>query len=89
MLNWYRDVFRHMPKMPRVPRVRVPNLMMWGMKDVALSHSMARPSLDYVDEGNLILFPEDTHWVKHDEAEAVNHYLLDFIFDKASKVPIR
>jgi pimeloyl-ACP methyl ester carboxylesterase len=89
MLNWYRAVIRHMPKMPRDPRVRVPTLMMWGMKDVALSHRMARPSMDYVDEGNLILFPEATHWVQHDEAEAVNHYLLDFIFDKASKVPIR
>ncbi|MEP0807499.1 MAG: alpha/beta hydrolase [Chloroflexota bacterium] len=89
MLNWYRAVIRHMPKLPRDPRVRVPTLMMWGMKDVALSHRMARPSMDYVDEGNLILFPEATHWVQHDEAEAVNHYLLDFIFDKASKVPIR
>lgn len=89
MLNWYRAVIRHMPKMPRDPRVRVPTLMMWGMKDVALSHRMARPSMDYVDEGNLILFPEATHWVQHDEAEAVNHYLLDFIFDTASKVPIR
>lgn len=89
MVNWYRAVIRHMPKLPREPRVRVRTLMMWGMKDFALSHRMARPSMDYVDEGNLILFPEATHWVQHDEAEAVNHYLLDFIFDKASKVPIR
>ncbi len=89
MLNWYRALFRHMPQLPREPRVRVPTLMMWGMKDAALSHRMARPSMDYVDEGSLILFPEATHWVQHDEAEAVNHYLLDFIFDKASKTPIR
>jgi pimeloyl-ACP methyl ester carboxylesterase len=89
MLNWYRAVIRHMPKLPKEPRVRVPTLMMWGVKDVALSHRMARPSMDYVEEGNLILFPEATHWVQRDEAEAVNHYLVDFIFDKASQIPIR
>lgn len=89
MLNWYRALFRHMPKLPKDPRVKVQTLMMWGVKDFALSYRMARPSMDYVDDGKLIFFPEATHWVQHDEAEAVNDYLLDFIFDKASKVPIR
>ncbi len=89
MLNWYRAVIRHMPALPKEPRVKVRTLMMWGMKDFALSHRMARPSMDYVDEGNLIFFPEATHWVQHDEAEAVNHYLVDFIFDKASRIPVK
>jgi len=61
-------------------RVKVPTLMMWGIKDTALTHRMARPSMDFVDEGNLILFPEATHWVHLDAAEEVNHYLIDFIF---------
>lgn len=89
MINWYRAVIRHMPKLPQNPRVKVSTLMMWGMKDVALTHRMARPSMDYVDEGNLILFPEATHWVHLDAAEEVNHYLVDFIFDKASQIPVR
>ena len=89
MLNWYRAAFRHTPKFPKDFRIKVPTLMMWGMKDFALSHRMARPSMDYVDEGNLILFPEATHWVQHDAAEEVNHYLLDFIFDKASQIAIK
>ena len=50
---------------------------------------MARPSMDYVDEGNLIFFPEATHWVQHDAAAEVNHYLVDFIFDKASQIAVR
>ncbi|HLP80494.1 MAG TPA: hypothetical protein VK141_00705, partial [Nitrosomonas sp.] len=45
MINWYRAVVRHMPKLPKDPRIKVPTLMMWGMKDVALSHRMARPSM--------------------------------------------
>jgi pimeloyl-ACP methyl ester carboxylesterase len=67
----------------------VPTLMMWGMKDFALTHRMARPSMDYVDDRNLILFPEATHWVQHDAADEVNHYLVDFIFDTVSRIPVR
>jgi pimeloyl-ACP methyl ester carboxylesterase len=89
MINWYRALIRHTPKLLQDPRIKVPTLMMWGMKDFALSHRMARPSMDYVDEGNLILFPEATHWVQHDAAEEVNHYLIDFIFDTASKIVVR
>jgi pimeloyl-ACP methyl ester carboxylesterase len=86
MINWYRAAMRHMPRLPGDARIKVPTLMMWGMKDFALTHRMARPSMDYVDEGNLILFPEATHWVHLDAAEEVNHYLVDFIFDKASQI---
>ena len=89
MINWYRAVMRYQPPMPKDPRVKVRTLMMWGMKDFALSHRMARPSMDYVDEGNLIFFPEATHWVQHDAAEEVNHYLVDFIFDRASQIVVR
>ena len=48
------------------------------MKDVALTYRMARPSMDYCDDGRLILFEEDTHWVQHDEAEEVNRLLIEF-----------
>jgi pimeloyl-ACP methyl ester carboxylesterase len=89
MINWYRAAMRFQPKMINDSRIKVPTLMMWGMKDFALSHRMARPSMDYVDEGNLILFPDATHWVQHDAAEEVNHYLVDFIFDKTNQQVIR
>ena len=89
MVNWYRAVIRHQPPMPQDIRVKVRTLMMWGMKDVALTHRMARPSMDYVDDGNLILFPEATHWVQHDAAEEVNHYLVDFILDSISRKVVK
>ncbi len=83
MINWYRAV-RYQNKLPKEMRIKVPTLMMWGMKDAALTHRMARPSMDYVEEGNLILFPKATHWVQHDAADEVNHYLIDFLLDKIS-----
>lgn len=84
MVNWYRAL-RYETKLPKEMRIKVPTLMMWGMKDFALSHRMARPSMDHVDQGNLIFFEDATHWVQHDAAEEVNHYLIDFLLDKKSK----
>jgi pimeloyl-ACP methyl ester carboxylesterase len=89
MINWYRAAVRHQLPVPKEPRIKVPTLMMWGMQDFALTHRMARPSMDYVDEGNLILFPEATHWVQRDAAEEVNHYLIDFLLDKISQQVMR
>lgn len=89
MINWYRAIMQYQPSLPADPRIKVPTLMMWGMKDFALSHRMARPSMDYVDEGNLIFFPDATHWVQLDATEEVNHYLMDFILEKASQIPVR
>jgi pimeloyl-ACP methyl ester carboxylesterase len=88
MINWYRAL-RYETKLPKEMRIKVPTLMLWGMKDIALSHRMARPSMDHVDQGNLILFEDATHWVQHDAAEEVNHYLIDFLLDKKSKEVIR
>jgi pimeloyl-ACP methyl ester carboxylesterase len=89
MINWYRAAVRDRSWIPNEMRIRVPTLVMWGMKDFALTHRMARPSLDYVEKGNLIFFPEATHWVQRDAAEEVNHYLIDFLLDTGSKSAVR
>lgn len=89
MLNWYRAIFQYPPKMPEDMRVKVRTLMMWGMKDFALTHRLARPSMDYCGDRNLILFPEATHWVHLDAAEEVNHYLIDFLTDSITKRAIK
>lgn len=79
MIHWYRAIGRYRFPLPREPRLRLPTLMLWGMKDVALTHRMARPSMDYCDDGRLFLFPEATHWVQHDEADEVNRLLIEFL----------
>ena len=55
---------------------------MWGLQDFALSHRLARPSMDDVDEGNLILFPEATRYVHLNALEEANHGLIDVCFSK-------
>lgn len=79
MLNWYRAAVQHRPQITNDIRVHVRTLILWGVNDVALSRRMARPSLDYCDDGNLIFFPDATHWVQHEEADEVNRHLLDFL----------
>jgi pimeloyl-ACP methyl ester carboxylesterase len=79
MINWYRAAFRYQPPTPKDPRVKIPTLMLWGINDAALSHRMARPSMDYCEDGKLVLFEDSTHWVQLDAAEQVNKLLIDFI----------
>ncbi len=79
MVNWYRAAARHGLQMPKDLRVHVPTLMLWGMKDVALTHRMARPSMEYCDDGRLVLFQDATHWVQLDAAEQVNELLIEFV----------
>jgi pimeloyl-ACP methyl ester carboxylesterase len=78
MINWDRALMRVRPAMPRDVRVKMPVLILWGKQDVALSYEMAEESLRYCTDGTLIAFDDATHWVQHDEAEAVNRRLLEF-----------
>ena len=78
MLNWYRAAW-YLSKLLKDTRVKVPTLLIWGMEDTALSHRMARPSIDYCDDGKLVFFEDATHWVQHDAAEDVIKCLLDFL----------
>jgi epoxide hydrolase 4 len=80
MLNWYRAALRYPPQITDDMRVRVRTLMLWGVNDFALTYRMARPSIDYCDEGNLIFFPDATHWVQREEADEINRRLLEFVF---------
>ena len=83
MVNWYRAMARH-PSALRLPspRITVPTLLIWGVHDVALSKTMAQPSIDLCDNGQLVFIEEATHWVQHDEPARVNQLLLDFLADK-------
>ena len=84
MLNWYRAAVRRglrytFDKKSSARRVTVPTLMLWGKRDVALSHEMVEPSIALCDDGKAVLFEKSTHWVQHDEADEVNKNLIEFL----------
>jgi pimeloyl-ACP methyl ester carboxylesterase len=79
MINWYRAMVWHRPPTPRDIRLHMPVLIQWGKQDVALSYEMAEDSVKLCDNGRLIFYDNATHWVQHDEAEAVNKELVIFL----------
>jgi epoxide hydrolase 4 len=78
MINWYRAFFRARPALPRDLQVHVPTRILWGQRDMFLLPEMARESLKYCDSAELTYFPEATHWLQHEEPEAVNAALIQF-----------
>lgn len=79
MIGWYRTLLRGSLRQNRQlsqTRVSTPTLILWGEKDIALGVELAEQSCDWVDDVQLIRFPNATHWVHEDEAEAVTQALL-------------
>jgi len=81
MINWYRALARYRPRMPKNIPLDMPVLIQWGKQDVALSAEMAEASLKLCKNGKLLFYENATHWVQHDEAEAVNKALITFLKD--------
>jgi len=79
MINWYRAYVRQQPEDPVSWRVTVPTMMIWGEGDSFLSATMAQPSIDLCDNGQLHMIPWATHWIQHDAKDDVNQLLGDFL----------
>jgi pimeloyl-ACP methyl ester carboxylesterase len=78
MLAWYRAAFRDLGNTFTTGRIRMPTLILWGDRDVALDKRGADYSLRYCKQGQVLYYPEASHWLQHDEPEAVNRELLNF-----------
>ena len=83
MVNWYRAALRGAGrKLPRL-RVGAETLVLWGARDRFLGRAMAEPSVSLCDRGRIRFFEKATHWVQHDEADAVNEELRRFLVPSA------
>lgn len=77
MINWYRAAIRY--RVPFADRtVRVPARILWGERDKFLVPEMARESLRYCTNAELIPFPDASHWLQHDEPAKVSQILVEF-----------
>ncbi len=78
MIHWYRAALRRPPQ--RLPSVRVKpeTLLIWGELDRFLGAEMIAPSLALCDQASEMRLPNASHWVHHEEAEAVNRRLREF-----------
>jgi len=77
MLNWYRAL----PFRPEIkdPTIRSPTLVIWGSKDRFLEKGLAEASLSLCEKGSIRWIENATHWVQHEEPDAVNAALVEFL----------
>lgn len=92
MLNWYRATPLVIPrpgeavdpsKAPRLDqaqlRIRMPHLLLWGMRDQALL-PVARATLpDYCDDLTVREFDDADHWIVHQKTDAVIAAIRGFL----------
>jgi len=78
MINWYRALFRYPPARFKDIRLHMPVLVQWGKLDAFLSPELAEASIQLCDQGKLIVYETASHWVQHEESEAVTKAMLDF-----------
>ena len=78
-VNWSRAVWRRTLLPPKEYRVRVPTMMVWGMRDRYGEPELAKASVALCDQGELVRFENATHWLQHDEPDRLNALLLEFL----------
>jgi pimeloyl-ACP methyl ester carboxylesterase len=94
MLNWYRaspivipesgekahqPLWTHLP----FPKVEVPALVIWGMKDKALLPVQHEGLFDLVEDLRLLPIIDAGHFIPWEKPEAVTSAIRDFIADSA------
>jgi len=60
-------------------KVRVPTLVIWGERDVALTAKNLDGLEKYVPELRVHRVPDASHWVVHEKTEEVNRMIREFI----------
>ena len=60
-------------------RVRVPARVIWGDRDAFLETGLAEASAALCDQAEVFRLPHATHWVQHEESDAVNRLLTEFL----------
>jgi len=95
MLNWYRATPLAVPapdepfeipddaKLPRVPRLDIPTLVIWGMKDHALTPGNIEGLDEHVRDLTLVTLPDCGHFVPWEAPDKVNAAMEKFLADRA------
>jgi pimeloyl-ACP methyl ester carboxylesterase len=80
-LSYYRQLIRlgRRGLMRRIRPIRAPTLVLWGMRDVALSPSLLDGLERWVPDVELARFPDAGHWVQHEAVDEVNSRLAKFL----------
>ncbi len=75
MIDWYRAL-RHRSSRA-LPRIEAETLVLWGVEDRFLERALAAEAAARCRSAR-VRYLSATHWVQHEEAEAVNAALIGF-----------
>jgi pimeloyl-ACP methyl ester carboxylesterase len=78
MLNWYRAL-KVKPRARPSNRVVTPTLILWGAGDAFLERGLAEACAKMCDEVRLVFLEDATHWVLHEQPDAINADLIPFL----------
>ena len=80
-LNWYRANTGDNESSDSLPdiTVQMPTKILWGMKDSALLPGNLVGLEEYVPNLSIQEFPDATHWIIHEEPQAVSAAMLEFL----------
>jgi len=81
MLNWYRALWKLSWKNEpfQLRRVKPQTKIIWGKRDLALDHEMVPLSMSLCEDASVVYFEDGSHFIQHDEPEAVAQIMLDFL----------
>jgi epoxide hydrolase 4 len=60
-------------------RIKVPHLLIWGMKDTALLPKSYRGIEELSDDFKMLEIDHADHWLHHEQPDQVTQALLDWI----------
>lgn len=80
MVNWYRAAAQSSFGMRQSQQAKIipETLILWGEQDKFLGKELVAQSLAVCYDGRAIFYPNATHWLQIDEADAVNQELGSF-----------
>lgn len=79
MLNWYRALRKgSLNQVPKRP-IEIPVRILWGIGDQFLSPMLAKESLEFCENAELVWIGEATHWVHHEQPVIVNQLIKEFL----------
>lgn len=78
-INYYRNVFGEMRKKRTWTKLKIPTLMIWGEKDIALGKELTFGTEKFVEDIKIKYIPDAGHWVQQEKPELVNRYMHEFV----------
>jgi pimeloyl-ACP methyl ester carboxylesterase len=80
-IDWYRAAVRRSPRSAQalLRPIDAETLVVWGERDRFLGRELAEPDPAFVPRARVVRLPGASHWVQHDEPEAVNRLLIEHL----------